>query len=327
MRCLSISLLLLCASVASAQAWRPDRPIEIITSSAAGGSNDQVARVMQHILQERKIAPTPVVVSNKPGGNQTIAVTYLNQFSGNAHYALLANPTLFGNYIAGVTAIYPELTPIATLLLEHVVFSVRADSAVRNMHDLLERLKADPNGLSIGTVARGGILHMTLSAVARSAGADPKRLRLVVFKTNAESMTALTGGHIDMVVSSLSSASGQVGAGAARIVGVASPKRLAGDLAKVPTLGEQGIDLGLTNWRALYGPKGLKPEQLAWWHEALARMVGTDEWRKALEAQQWASHFLVRDDAAKYLEGNYRTMRSIMTELGLAKEPPSRGSP
>jgi len=132
-------------------------------------------------------------------------------------------------------------------------------------------------------------------------------------------MTALTGGHIDMVVSSLSSANGQVSAGAARIVGVASPKRLTGELAKVPTLSEQGIDLGLTNWRALYAPKGLSSAQITWWHEALGRMIATDEWKKALEAQQWAPHFLVREEAAKYLEANYRTMRSIMTEMGLAK--------
>jgi len=36
----------------SQPAWRPDKAVEVITSSAAGGSNDQVARTMQKILQD-----------------------------------------------------------------------------------------------------------------------------------------------------------------------------------------------------------------------------------------------------------------------------------
>lgn len=93
-------------------AWRPDRAVEIITSSAAGGSNDQIARVMQRILQEGKLTPTPITVINKPGGNQTIAPTYLNMQAGDPHYLLLANPTLVGNRIAGITPINYSDHPI-----------------------------------------------------------------------------------------------------------------------------------------------------------------------------------------------------------------------
>ena len=87
----------LCGPASGQAQWRPDRAIEIVTSSAAGGSNDQVARVMQRILQDQKTFPTPILVVNKPGGNQTLAVVYLNQYPGNGHYTLLANPTLFSN--------------------------------------------------------------------------------------------------------------------------------------------------------------------------------------------------------------------------------------
>ena len=72
MRALKKSLLaavaLLVAGNCAAQGWRPERPVEIITSSDAGGSNDQVARVIQKLLQDAKQAPTPINVMNKPGG-------------------------------------------------------------------------------------------------------------------------------------------------------------------------------------------------------------------------------------------------------------------
>jgi putative tricarboxylic transport membrane protein len=173
--------------------------------------------------------------------------------------------------------------------------------------------------MSIGTVARGGILHLTLSVAAREAGVDPKRLKLVVFKTNAESMTALTGGHIDMVVSSLSSASGQVKAGAARIIGVASARRLTGDFASAPTLAEQGLETGLSSWRAVYAPKGVTPAHVTYWQDVMGRMVATDEWKKTLEVQQWAPHYLSGSEAARYMDAAYKTTRSIMVDLGLAK--------
>ena len=53
-------------------AWRPEKPVELVTASAAGGSNDRVARVIQKIMQDEKLAPVPVSVLNKPGGNQTL---------------------------------------------------------------------------------------------------------------------------------------------------------------------------------------------------------------------------------------------------------------
>ena len=203
--------------VQAQEAWRPSKPVEIITYSAAGGSNDQIARVMQLIIQEGKLIPVPVSVINKAGGNQTIAPTYLNMHAGDPHYLLLANPTLIGNHIAGITPInYTDVTPVALLLSEHTVFSVRSDAPSKSVRELFERLRANPNRSASGTVALGGPNHLALAQAAKLSGVDPRKLKTVVFKTNAESMTALAGGHIQLVASSINSARAQVKAGNAR---------------------------------------------------------------------------------------------------------------
>src|SRR4029079_9411511 len=72
----------------SQPAWRPSRPVEFITSSDAGGSNDPVARAMQKLIHSSTRVPTPIQVMNKPGGNQTIAVNYLVQKSPDPHFLL-----------------------------------------------------------------------------------------------------------------------------------------------------------------------------------------------------------------------------------------------
>ena len=303
-------------------AWRPDKPVEIITSSAAGGSNDQIARVMQRIMQEGKLVPVAVTVMNKPGGNQTIAPTYLNMHAGDANYLLLANPTLIGNHIAGLTPInYTDVTPITLLLSEHTVFSVRNDSPIKSIRELFEKLKANPTALSIGTVALGGPNHLALAQAAKVSGVDPKKLKTVVFKTNAESMTALAGGHIQLVASSINSARAQVKAGNARLLAVAADQRLAGgEFASVPTLREQGIDARVASWRGAFGPKGITRAQTAYWEEVMARMAATPEWKTNLERHDWSGQFLRSEEFAKYLEADYAANRAVMSDLGLAKK-------
>src|SRR5690606_6428995 len=68
-----VAALALTASLAFAQGdypWKPDRPINIIVPWAAGGSTDQVTRVMAAELE--KALGTNVVVVNQPGASGSI---------------------------------------------------------------------------------------------------------------------------------------------------------------------------------------------------------------------------------------------------------------
>lgn len=301
-------------------AWRPDKPVELVTASAAGGSNDRVARVIQKIMQDEKLVPFPITVLNKPGGNQTLSRTYLNTHQGDPHYFDIGNPTLISNHIMGVTPQhFSDFTAIALLINEYSVFTVRADSPIRNAKELLARLKADPESISVGVSNLGGTNHLTLSLAAKSAGVDPRKLKVVVFKTNAESTTALMGGHIQLVSASIPSVIGQIKAGTVRAIAVGDPQRMSGVMANVPTLREQGIDVSLSNWRSLIGPKGLSAAHVAFWENVLARVVATEEWKKELESQNWDGRFLRSREFTKYMENEYVVTKAILTELGMVK--------
>jgi putative tricarboxylic transport membrane protein len=312
----------LAATPASGQpAWRPEKAVEIIVPTAAGGTNDQMARLMQKILQDHKLTPMPVVVMNKAGGNQTLAIVYLNQHPLDPHYLLYATATVFTNQLAGLSKVhYSDLTPLALFLVDHSVITVKADSPLKTMRDLVDRLRADPESLAFGMVSRGGPNHLALSQAVRSAGIDPRKMKVVVFKTNAESMTATMGGHIHAVVSSVSAALPQVQAGHTRMLAIASPQRQSGAVANVPTLREQGIEAnGIANWRAVFGVKGLSPGHIAYWDEALARMAEADEWKGQLAANNLAGNFLRSKDFTRYLETEYNNTRVAMADLGLVK--------
>ncbi len=310
------------ASVANGQpAWRPDKPVELTLATVGGGNSDKITRLAQKILQDRKWVSTPIVVSNRTGGNQTLAFNYVFQHPGDAHHLLLSNPVLFTNELSGVSLRrYTDLTPLALLVIENTVLTVRTASPIRNMTDLVRLLKADPESVSFATPSRGGQPHLSAATAMKAAGADPRKMKLVVFKGSGESTTALLGGHVDVMVASSGSILNYVQAGQMRVIGVAAAQRVGGVLANAPTFREQGINAtGVAAWRGFHGPKGLTSAQIAFWDEALAKVTDTAEWKKNLEEGDLTQQYLRSREFAQFIEGEYAITRAAMADAGLIK--------
>ena len=86
-----------------------------------------------------------------------------------------------------------------------------------------------------------------------------------------------------------------------------------------PTWREQGYDVLVSNWRSLFGPRGMTEAQIAYWEQTLARFVESDEWKKELETNFWTSEYLRSAEARRYIEQDNAQVRAFLTELGLAK--------
>lgn len=315
----------LCAAAAAPawaqQTWKPEGPVELSVPSGPGGGTDHTARVMQKIWQERQFLNVPVSVVNKPGGGGLVALTYLKQYGGNAHFLQTASAVLLTNHIVGRSTLnYTDITPIALLQSEYIVLAVKSDSPLKSAGDLAARLKRDAAGVSfaVGT-SLGGANHSAAAALARAAGADPRKLKTVVFKSSSESAVAALGGHVDVMSASASQVLPHVRSGAMRIVAVTAPKRLAGELASVPTLKEHGIDAEVNNFRLLIGPSGLNTAQLAYWDQVMAKLVQTDEWKKDLEMNLCENTYLNSRDVRKYIEAEYAELKKLLTAMGMAK--------
>jgi putative tricarboxylic transport membrane protein len=310
------------APLAAAQGWRPDKPVELVIPTAPGANNDRMIRLIQKVMQDRKIVASPVVALNKPGGNQHLSFLYLVQKGTDPHALLLSNSTIFTNELSGVSP-HPHtaLTPVSLLVIESNAFTVHANSPMKSMRDLMDRLAANPESVSFAMPARGGVVHLTTAAAAKVSGIDPKRLKVVVFKASGESITALGGGHVDAMVSSLASVMPHVKAGTLRVLGISARERRGGAASNVPTLREQGIATdGVAAWRGLHGAKGLTAAQLGFWEEALARVFESAEWKAFLEENDLAPQFLRSREFARYLEGEYAITKAVMADVGMGKQ-------
>jgi putative tricarboxylic transport membrane protein len=312
----------LCAiCCAQAQTWSPQKNIEIVVGSAAGGSNDKTGRTVEKILTEKRLLPTSLTVNNKPGGGGSIALSYIGQKTGDAHYVVVATPSLLTNHIVGQSALnYTDFTPIASLFNDYIVFAVNPDSGIKTGRDLIERLKKDPKTVSIGfATALGSHNHIGAGLLMKALGGEARALKAIAFKGSAEAITALLGGHIDLVTTAAGNVDSQVAAGKLRIIGVAASQRFPGALAGVPTWKEQGVNVVFGGWRAIVGPRGMTAAQSAWWEGALRKVVESPEWKQDLEQNYWSNDFVTGEQFRKDLAQDYSAMKSVLVDLGLAK--------
>lgn len=305
-------------------AWKPERNIELLVGAAPGAGTDKTARMVQKLWQHEKTLDAPSVVVNRPGGGGAVSWAYLGQRRGDPHILLVTSYNIVTNHITGKSKItYSDFTPIALLISEYIAYTVRAESPYKTLPEVIAALKRDPRSVSVGlSSSLGGANHIALGLAMKAAGVDANRMRIVVFNSGSESITAVLGGHVDMMVASGSAIASQATNGVVRPLAFAAPKRLGGPFATVPTLTELGLPVSADNWRIVIAPKGITPAQTEFWDNAFRTLAASEEWKKELEANHLTNNYLDSKNTRRYLDEQYQEVREMLTELGLAKSTP-----
>jgi putative tricarboxylic transport membrane protein len=309
----------LATSPASAQAWKPQKTVEIVSSAGAGGSSDRGARVVQKYLQALPGMPS-VIVSNRTGGGGTVAFTFISQHPGDAHYLGTMATNIVTNHIVGLTQLsYRDFTPLNILLREYVVVSVPPDSPLATSKDLIARLRKDPSSVTFGFgTSPGNQNHVVIAMMARAAKVDPKQVKSVIFNSGNAAATALLGSHVEVLVGTPGTILPHLNSGKARAIGISAPQRQTGAYASTPTLRENGIDAEYYAWRGFLAPRGITPAQIAYWEQAFAKVTDADEWKQDLQRNAWIGDFRGSAEARKHLDSEYDMLRMILAELGVA---------
>lgn len=314
--CLGVLLLAAAPLSAAAQAWAPSRPVEIVVFAAPGGGNDKAARYLNKIWTENKMLES--IVTNKVGGGGSLAYSYVSQKTGDAHHIAIAQAGLVTNHISGRSPVsLSDITVLPYIGSEPVALAVRADSPYKTLRDFAAQLKKDPGSLAISVGStRGATNHFTIALFAKAVGVDPKQLKILVFGGGAESVTNLLGGHIDAMVQASNNAIPHHKAGKMRILGISTPKRSAA-APDAPTFTEQGYNVLVDGWYSFVGPKNMTPAQVAYWDEAFAKTVQTEDWKKFLASSGWEWGYRNSRDNAAFLKADYEQAKSLLADIGM----------
>jgi len=201
------------------------------------------------------------------------------------------------------------------------VVAVRNDSPLKTGQDLIARLTEDPKSLSIAiATSLGNHIHLAIAKPLQVGGVDIGGLVVVPYKSSAESMNALLGGHVDVVSATTPNMVAHLQAGTIRLLAVAAPQRLEGIFADVPTWREQGVDAIQQSSQGVIAAPGATPEQLAYWHDALKKVTSKPEWKEFLKSNQWKENFQTPEEARLSMDREFHEAKRTLTALGLVAQ-------
>jgi tripartite-type tricarboxylate transporter receptor subunit TctC len=247
----------LIASPAFAQDW-PSGTVRIVVPYAAGGPVDFPAR----LLIDRLAAQTKgtFILENRPGAGGSIGLQSVMQAPPDGGTFLFTTSS-----VTMVPTIYPklafdplrDLTPISLITEVPITLAVRANHPVRDLADLIAKAKAAPGKYTFASGGVGTGNHLAGELLKKMAGID---LLHVPFRGTGPALTALYAGDIDIMFASTVETVTHARDGSIRVLGVGTPQRVP-ELPDSPAIADLVPDYVMTNWYALFGPRGL-PERI-----------------------------------------------------------------
>lgn len=312
--------LCLAATALAQTAWKPSERINYIIGVAPGGTVDLYARAIKDSLERLKLTGgEPVIVENKVGAGGALAMNALRAGQGNAHYLGTFHTGAIAGAVTGLIKADPrEFMPVAMLVEETSVVAVRADSPLRSGTDLVAALKADPTALRIAVApALGQNIHMAIAKPLHVAGVAIDKLTIAPFRSSGESVTALIGGHVDVVSATAPVVLPQVANGKLRILASAAPVPGSGPLAGVKTWREQGVPADYVSYNGVTLPPGVHAEQIRFWEEALRKVSQDPQWRALVEKSGNQPIFRGYVESHRYMMNEWDAAAELARTLGL----------
>ncbi|MGY8705951.1 tripartite tricarboxylate transporter substrate binding protein [Bradyrhizobium sp. 18BD] len=259
----------------------PSRPIRLLHGFAAGGAADTLSRIVADGLSKK--LGQPIIVEAKPGAGGNIAADAIAKAAPDGYTLGLvtgAHAISAATYKSLAYQPAESFEMISTLVYYALVIAVRSDHPARSLGELIAIAKEKPGALSFGSVGFGSTHHLAGELLNASAGVE---IVHVPYRGDAQSVTALLGGEVPVIVGTPVLLAPQIQSGAIRGLAVTSPARTA-LLPNVPSVQEAGIKgYDVRTWAGLLAPKGTPPAIMATLNAATLEVLRDPDIRQRLE--------------------------------------------
>ena len=279
-----ISSTALCAAtaLASAQGQYPTKPVKIIVPFAVGGAGDIFARIVAQKLTER--TGKAFVVDNKTGAGGRIGYEAAAKSPGDG-YTLAATdatytmlPALYGNLNWDQAN---DLVPVTISAQAPFVLVTNPAAQAKSLKELLDHARADPGKINYGSAGVGSVNHVVTEMFVREARVN---LTHVPYKGMGDALNGLLGGSLQLMITAMPTAIGQIKSGRLVPLAVTSAKRSA-VVPNVPTVTEAGVPFVAANWFGLTAPKGTPKAVIDYLQQEVAKVLELPDVREQFAAQ------------------------------------------
>ncbi|PSC06051.1 tricarboxylate transporter [Alsobacter soli] len=321
---LAASILAVAGWSTSARAeWKPTKTVEFIVPAGTGGGADQMARMIQGIIQKHNLMAEPLVVINKGGGAGAEGFLDVKGSKGDPNKLIITLSNLFTTPLAtGVPFKWTDMTPVAMLALDEFVFWVNAKSPYQSASDYISAIKAGgPNKMKMGGTGSKQEDQIITAAIEQTTGV---KMTYVPYKGGGDVAAQLVGQHITSSVNNPIEAVAQWRAGELRPLCVFDTQRLpykepianGKAWSDIPTCKEAGLDIGYLMLRGVFMPPGATQEQVDYYVGVLQKVRETPEWKDFMKTGAFNTSFMTGKQFEDWLKKAEETHRSLMEKAG-----------
>jgi len=258
----------------------PARPIRLVVSVAAGGTNDVTARMIAQKLTEAW--GHHVFVDNVPGGGEIVGTGQVAKAEPNGYTALFAtgaftlNPSLHSKLPYDTLK---DFTPVTLVASGPHVLTVHPSVPAKDVNELVALVRANPGKYSFASSGANTQPRLVGELFKLKFGLD---LVHVPFNGGGPAMTPTIGGHTPIAFTSLGNAAPSIEDGKLRALALTSAQRLA-EFPNVPTMAEAGLPQLVTgSMQGVVLPARTPKPIVDRWHTDVAKIVARPEIRDRL---------------------------------------------
>jgi tripartite-type tricarboxylate transporter receptor subunit TctC len=312
--CSALTGAALAPSLALAQAY-PAKPIRLIVPFPPGGGTDILSRLIATRLTEQ--AKWTVVADNRGGAGGTLGIgeavraapTGYDMVMGQKDN-LVVGPWLYKNLSWDPTR---DLIAVSHVAYTPVVIVTSSNSRFKTLADMVAAARAAPDTITYGSPGNGTTIHL---AGEIFKGAADINIRHVPYKGSNPAMLDVLAGNVDLMVSSLPSAMGQIKAGKLRPLAVTSAKRStsAPDIPTVAELGYKGFDV--STWYGLFLPAGTPQDIVSTVYNEVDKLLAQPETVAAIHAQGAEVQRMSSAQFAELVKSDFHKWKSIVQDSG-----------
>ncbi len=241
------------ASVSTAAADYPSRPITLVAPAGVGGGFDAAVRILAQGISSQTGAK--VIVENRVGAGGLLGSGYVAKATPDGYTLLLSSSSLL---IA--QAVYRKVPFDSERSFSHIaIFSKypsvligNLENASKTLNEVVSRAKAEPDRVTYSTAGVGTATHLVAEILAQRAGIT---WRHVPYKGAAPAITDLIGGQVDLSMQGVPASYSMIKSGRVKALAVTSRERWP-DLPDVPTVSEFYPGFESETWLAISAPAG-----------------------------------------------------------------------
>jgi tripartite-type tricarboxylate transporter receptor subunit TctC len=307
-------------------AWEPSKPVEFIIPAGTGGGADQMARMLQGVVEKHKLMPKPFVVINKAGGAGAEGFLDVKNSKGNPHKIIITLSNLFTTPLAtGVPFNWRDLTPVAMLALDEFVLWVHSDTPYKTPAEYIAAAKKEPGKMKMAGTGSKQEDQIITVGIEQATGT---KFTYIPFKGGGEVAKQVVGKHADSSVNNPIEAVAQWRAGALRPLCVFDGKRI--DLKDkvtatmswhdIPPCKESGLNIEYLMLRGIFMPAGVTQEQVNYYINLFKKVRETQDWKDFMKTGAFNTTFMTGKEYRDWVEKAEATHKDLMTKAGfLAK--------